>query len=242
MFKHLDINELNKEVGEYAQILSGVDSSGIFDSKLCELLQEASTSETLKASIFKKNKKSTTNRKKPKANEASQKKLDIDGSEKLSESKSNIDRKSKSGGERVKKEKRESSIGKLKLKSTRKEEKKDNENKEKEHKRKKSLYVRKKSVDKNQLLDKSKLVHIHKSSVELNIVEQQGGLKNGTNMAEALVSLRKKKQTDASYNLRDEIKAASKLKYDSWIQELATPKKQKTRTPAETNRLLTNEE
>ncbi len=55
------------------------------------------------------------------------------------------------------------------------------------------------------------------------------------------ISLRKKAEDSANYNLRGEIKAASKLKFD-WLQDYSTPKKHKTKTVTESNKFLTPEE
>lgn len=108
---------------------------------------------------------------------------------------------------------------------------------------------RKKSIDPNQLTPKSESSKaIAKAGDETTTgsttTTTHHGHKDGVEATEALIMMRKKKAGDSLYNLRDEIKATSRLKFDTLVDNFPPSKKAKEKTTAngENNRLLTSEE
>lgn len=102
---------------------------------------------------------------------------------------------------------------------------------------------RKKSIDPSQLTPASESSKGVKASEEVAATTHHHAHKDGVEQTEALIMMRKKKAGDSLYNLRDEIKATSRLKFDTLVDNFPPSKKAKEKTTANgENRLLTSEE
>jgi len=120
------------------------------------------------------------------------------------------------------------------------------ENKDQE--KRKRLRLRKRNRNKNktisQMIESVVVPNPNKPQIEIDVIK--GSPVNhataAATAADTKITLRKKQSGSAlNYNLRGEIKANSKSKFD-FLQDFSAPKKHKTKAVTETNKLLTTEE
>ena len=235
VFKCLYYQQIREELEQYEEMLINLNSIVRDDPVLHSIAELTSvldsTNEEDHEKKRKKQRKSSTNHHhEEKSSPRSKENNDIekDGSNHVKKSLQNNERLIEPEISSEKLQKRENSVQKDKNSNPDKVVKKI--------KRRRKSKIKNKDI--NNILESIIMQNPNKATHETKNSNSRKDIKK----SDTFISIRKKENQDSlNYNLRGQIKAASKLKYD-WLQDNLLSQKHKTKTLSDPNKFLTTEE